>query len=418
MRVRLANYEKDFVKEREVTNFKDYENKQFMEDGIFSEKIFGSYQDDSLEEGWIDFGNNQIINPLLFRFLKKVIPKLPRIIKKESSIDLEGNIVDVAEIDNIGLYEFINNFDYYLGEYGNVNCPEWEFLSRNLDVLFISKFPIISSKLRPGILINGVITGSTVNKKYKFLIRYSNELRNSNIDIEGDIKISNLLFGLQNYANQIIKEINDNFLRKKNGWIRNHMMGSRINYSARNVIAPLVMRDGMRIDEVSMPYKTYLELYKKQLINLIVHTKGVSYVKANLEWRKSTLKFTPSMYKYIQILNTKTKGGQYILLNRNPTISVSSIVLLRIASIKTDYSDDTLQISNNILPGLNGDYDGDVLNIVPLFNRFLVETFKCFSPSRLMVDPNDGRFNSNFSLQKEQKLGIYILNNETIKKLK
>jgi hypothetical protein len=53
----------------------------------------------------------------------------------------------------------------------------------------------------------------------------------------------------------------------------------------------------------------------------------------------------------------------------------------------------------------------DVLNIVALFNRRLVEAFECFSPARLLIHPNDGKFNKDFSLEKEQKLGIFILNN-------
>lgn len=130
---------------------------------------------------------------------------------------------------------------------------------------------------------------------------------------------------------------------------------TRINYSARNVIGPLV---GHRIDHVAMPYKTYLELYKKQIINLIVRFKGVSYLTANEIWRQATTEFNPEVYGYMLELNRKSKYGQYILLNRNPSISVGSILRLKIAIIKDDYDDMTLEISNNLLASLSGDYDG------------------------------------------------------------
>lgn len=55
----------------------------------------------------------------------------------------------------------------------------------------------------------------------------------------------------------------------------------------------------------------------------------------------------------------------------------------------------------------------DVLNIVPLFNKHLIDVFECFSPYKLMINANDGKFSSDFSLEKEQKIGLYILNNET-----
>ena len=42
----------------------------------------------------------------------------------------------------------------------------------------------------------------------------------------------------------------------------------------------------------------------------------------------------------------------------NPSISYGSILCLTIRDVKMDYEDLTLSISNNILPPLNGDYDG------------------------------------------------------------
>ena len=55
----------------------------------------------------------------------------------------------------------------------------------------------------------------------------------------------------------------------------------------------------------------------------------------------------------------------------------------------------------------------DVLNIVPLFNKHLIDTFECFSPYKLMINANNGKFSPDFSLEKEQKIGLFILNNET-----
>lgn len=410
MRIRKVNFEKDFDAKRVVTNHNPLENKAFTEDGIFSEEIFGNYHtSNELRRGWIDFGNNYIINPLLFPYLKKVLPKLIRIIKSERNIDNEGEEVTTSELDAIGLIKLRENFDEILEKYGDKKCEEYEYIINNRDILFTSKLPIFSSKLRPAMLINGnTIISDGINDYYNFIIKYSNELKESNTEIEGELQIVKILYNLQDYANQLHKAIIDNFLRQKKGWLRNNMMGCRINFSARNVIGPLV---GYRIDAVSIPYKTYLELYKKQIINIIVTCKGISYLKANELWRQATTEFNPEIYKYMVELNKKTKDGQYILLNRNPSISVGSVLRLKIAHIKDDYDDMTLEISNNCLPSLSGDYDGDVLNIVALFNRRLVEAFECFSPARLLIHPNDGKFNKDFSLEKEQKLGIFILNN-------
>lgn len=216
------------------------------------------------------------------------------------------------------------------------------------------------------------------------------------------------------YVNSIIKIIIDISIKKKKGWLRSHLMGSRINNSARNVLGPLVLDDGLTLEDIAVPYKTYLELYKKQLINLLVKTKGINYVKANYIWVKSTLSFNPEMYKYMLELNKKSKYGQYILINRNPTINIGSILRLKIKIIKDDYDDNTLQISNNILSSCNADFDGDVLNMIPLFNKHLIEVFECFAPYKLMINSNDGKFNSDFSLEKEQKIGLFVMTNANV----
>lgn len=410
MRIKLVDFEKDFDKESVVTNHNPLENKAFTKDGIFSEEIFGNYHTSSeLKRGWIDLGENYIINPLLFPFLKKVLPKLVRIIKSERTIDTDGEEVTASELDSIGLIKLREDFDNIVEKFGVKDCKEYQFIMNNRDILFISKVPIFSSKLRPAMLVNGnTIVSVAINDTYNFVIKYSNELKDSNAKIEGELQIVRLLYQLQEYANQLGKGIIDGFLRKKKGWLRNNIMGCRINYSARNVIGPLV---GHRIDHIAIPYKTYLELYKKQIINIVVRLKGVSYLKAHEIWRKATTEFDEEVYNYMLELNRKSKHGQYILLNRNPSISVGSVLRLKIAIIKKDYDDMTLEISNNLLSSLSGDYDGDVLNIVPLFNRSLIESFKCFSPARLLIHPNDGKFNKDFSLEKEQKLGIFILNN-------
>jgi len=108
----------------------------------------------------------------------------------------------------------------------------------------------------------------------------------------------------------------------------------------------------------------------------------------------------------------KTKGGGCtFLLNRNPTISIGSILYLKIGKVKPDYDDVTLGISNNLLAVLSGDYDGDVLNIIPIFDTIMKEHFSLLSPDNLIVNRDDGRFNSDFDMAKDQVLGIFALNN-------
>lgn len=409
LRARFVDFSEKFDPDKVVTNPKDYQYEQFTEDGIFSERIFGNYNSKEMTKGWIDFGDYYVIQPILFPYLKKAIPNLTKLIQVEDKLDKEGKKYTLHP-DSIGLVEFHNNFDYYLDKYGNKEAPEYEFILKWKDVLFTNKFPILPSKIRPCVVIKSTVTGSKVNKIYKLLIQYSNFLKETDPDIEGDINVNKLTWKLQSQISVLAKTIEMEFIRRKKGWIRNNLIANRINYSARNIIGPLV-KENMRIDDMSIPYKTYLELYKKQLVNLIARSKGINLIKADLIWRDATISFSPEVYKYMLELNRKTKGGQYVLFNRNPTINITSILMLRITEVKSVYDDDIIQISNNVLPGYGADYDGDVMNLYPLMNRKWVEDFAVFKPSYVVIDADNGGFNREFGLEKEQKIAYYILNN-------
>jgi len=55
---------------------------------------------------------------------------------------------------------------------------------------------------------------------------------------------------------------------------------------------------------------------------------------------------------------------------------------------------------------------GDVLNIISLKENILKETFKeVFSPIKLIIDPNNGKFNNTINLERDQILGLNNLIN-------
>lgn len=55
---------------------------------------------------------------------------------------------------------------------------------------------------------------------------------------------------------------------------------------------------------------------------------------------------------------------------------------------------------------------GDVLNVISIKDKTTREVFKkVFSPIHLIIDPNNGRFNNNLNLERDQVLGINALLN-------
>jgi len=105
-----------------------------------------------------------------------------------------------------------------------------------------------------------------------------------------------------------------------------------------------------------MPYLTAIELMKPLIIRKLVKIKKLSISQAMKVWTEATLVFNKLVHSIMKEL--VAQPNIRILLNRNPTISTGSMLLLEVADIKSDMSDVTLSISNLVLPCLSADFDG------------------------------------------------------------
>ena len=90
---------------------------------------------------------------------------------------------------------------------------------------------------------------------------------------------------------------------------------------------------------------------------------------------------------------------------------MGSIQCLRIVQVKSaekgiDY-DLTIEVPNIILSPLNGDYDGDTLNLVSLKDTRLKELYRSvLSPKNLLLDPATGNINKALLLERDQIIAL------------
>ena len=110
--------------------------------------------------------------------------------------------------------------------------------------------------------------------------------------------------------------------------------------------------------KVSLPYLTFLYLYKFEIINIISKIRGIIFTEAQEVWYRATLSLDEQIYSIMKKMITDEEIG--LLINRNPTISYGSMLYLKVAGIKHVYDDMTMSVHNSILSLLAGDYDGDV----------------------------------------------------------
>lgn len=405
--------------------------------------------------GWINLDGTFVINYIPYMILEKIIGRdhLRKIIDVLDTITIEGNL-DTDVIDGIrstgeyqkyyyiGIPEFKDNYLEILKHYFALNNPklvlpdEYDFLSyedveaktdlddtekkRILGIyktkerkiysflldqthVFTDKIPVISTVLRPAVRTADGLKMDEINYTYINILK-SVKILKEKVDIITIIKNSTIL-RIQALYFQLSEEIVSN-IKSKNGLIRNQICGTRVNFSARNIISPA--RSGYKIDELVLPYITFLHLYKFEIINILSRIKNVKFADANEIWFRATIKLDEEVYTIMKKMIADEEIG--VLLNRNPTISYGSILYLRVAGIKHNYDDFTMSVHNGILSLLAGDYDGDVLNVISLKDSETKQVFRdVFSPISLMIDSNNGEFNRSLNLERDQILGINSL---------
>lgn len=85
-----------------------------------------------------------------------------------------------------------------------------------------------------------------------------------------------------------------------------------------------------------------------------------------------------------------------------------SMLLMKIRNVKRDDDDYTLSVGLSILPGLNADFDGDILNLFGIYQEEFKQLFRKFNPTeRMIIDRATGFLNEYFALTKGQLIDLY-----------
>lgn len=309
---------------------------------------------DIMYTGWINLYPYKIINPIYYQRLQSALSKknLENIISNENIITSSGVIrkhSDIIEVKktmlsyhNIGLKEFYDNFEeimlYYRGK-RKQKADLIDALIMDKDVVWTSKIPVYSTVLRPqGITVESYYF-SPIDKQIHPLTNIS-----LNIKKASPIEVPLYLYQAQMRANELWA-LNFSLIDGKHGWARGNVLGGEFNYSGRSVI---VLDPTLKIDEVDMSYKAFIEQFKGHIIRRIIKDKGWTITKAT---NYIASKFMYDEYIYKIMCDIVREEEPKLILNRNPTITFGSILLMKVRKIKKDADDVTLAIPSAILPG-------------------------------------------------------------------
>lgn len=200
-----------------------------------------------------------------------------------------------------------------------------------------------------------------------------------------------------------IAEFHENYIKsrmaQKPGLIRRHMLGGRLNLTARGVITSI--SDPHDYDELHIPWGMACQLLKYHLINKLKRKyrwttrKCMSHIYANV------LQFCPILDECFKELIKESKyKGLACTFHRNPTLQRGSTQRFFITIVKPDLGDNSISMSVICLKAPNADFDGDQLNLTLLPDNYLADACDAIAPHTWVLSTDDPHeISGNLELQ-------------------
>lgn len=420
--------------------------------------LFGEIRNDTWLE--IPVSIKAVLNPHVFRILAKWMGNVKGLKTKHPILRSILNmqlpkepILGTPFSTSMGFNWFYDNFnavmDYFLSSHptpsGRAQSKSMAlFLARCGKAIWCTKLPILSKIIQP-------------------ITKASKEIRYADADIKNLFKSIITLRSVL-LAEKMMKFTTDhvdrNFFRvyseflaytdnilnlklpKKPSVLRKHVFGSRSHCSARTVAIPIT--EPHDIDEVYLPWKLGLMMYKYHIIKILTSKLNMTVFKAFDRVMEAVNIYDHEIDLIMQgmIKDCKYKGLP-ILMNRNPSLQIGAIQLLFVTRVKPnlksnpfpaiiddtpsfislesnqhdddlddDYSGDifgeseyrdqalidkitsyvedgAIAVSPCIVKGPNLDFDGDEINIMPLFEMDEVPKYNRFHPAHRFISPDE-----------------------------
>ncbi|MFA5942455.1 MAG: DNA-directed RNA polymerase subunit beta' [Candidatus Paceibacterota bacterium] len=287
--------------------------------------------------------------------------------------------------------------------------PEW---------LFLTRIPVIPPALRPMVALEGGRHAtSDVNDLYRRVINRNNRLKKL-IDIhapevilrnekrilqeavdallDNSIRKSGASAGAMTMAQRRpLKSLAD-YLKGKQGYFRQNLLGKRVDYSGRSVI---VVGPDLELDECGLPKHMALELFRPFVI------AGLLERELAFNIRGAGRLIEDGVAEVWEILE-EAIAEKYVLLNRAPTLHRQGIQAFRPRLIEGD----AIQLHPLVCSAFNADFDGDQMAVhVPLSDEAQWEAGNIMSANKNILKPGSGDVTVLIGKPLDILLGVYWL---------
>ena len=305
-------------------------------------------------------------------------------------VDLESEYQEVQDALEKAQGEkrkkLIKRLDTFNAFRNSENLPEW---------MILTNIPVIPPDLRPMLQLDGGrFATSDLNDLYRRVITRNNRLRKL-LDLgTPNIIVQNEKRMLQESVDALIdngrrsKPITgaggralkslSHSLKGKQGRFRQNLLGKRVDFSGRSVIA---VGPDLKMYQCGIPREMAVNLFKPFIINEIVN-QGLAQNPKNAE--KLIERRDPRIWDVVE----KVIDGYPVLMNRAPTLHRLGIQ----AFLPKLVEGRAMRLHPLVCTAFNADFDGDQMAIhVPLGEEARAEALVMMLGSHNILGPKDGK---------------------------
>jgi len=417
------------VTSTEYTVGKSY---NFHSEGLFSEIIFGSKE--SGERGktfsFIEL-YCKILHPALVKPISQLNRKVISAISRELSysINSDGFLTEDPNGEINSITAIYNNFEKIF------NKDEQAKRRKDLKNMilsyfkkghvFIDKCIVMPARWRDAEIdeIHGGLRTHPINEYYLKIIRQAMQLQSMSLT-EGP------MFDILSTKMQLLtNELYDylvNKISKKEGLIRQNILGKRADFTGRAVITGGSSK--IKVDEIGIPLRILVKLFEPFILHDLFNTDNVNKDKLSelvKLWDGSALSILSlrslltSIHRGFKIpdeLNDIIKGSinrvlvdKVVMAKRDPALHAESVQGFKPVLIDGD----TIQLSILKCSSYNADFDGDQMAIYVPLTREAIEEARS---KMVSSESRDSLKSISDDFSKDMVIGAYALTQDSLSK--
>lgn len=215
-------------------------------------------------------------------------------------------------------------------------------------------------------------------------IKNSDKLKGKPITIE---RVGNMAGRIAKTSAELFIDIFKDDIMRKQGVARRQIYGYKVMWSFRGVI---VSRNGSRlwsedhpigndpIDGIDMPWKAAVSSLDLHITNKLLR-RGYSVRDIRERLDLALTRYDKEIHDIMLEIQSEFPDGRMPVLGiRNPTLLRGSLMLMHIRTIKTDIKDDNISLNPLVVKVFNGDFDGDNMSFMQIFDQRVVDLLEGF----------------------------------------